>query len=151
MFSVGQAILSHLSDVKGMSLWPDKFGPLGLCHEKTMEAINRAGSLLLKASELQQCVSLLSIMTSSAIEFLHYQHTCTRAHTHARTHAHKHVGTYKHTVHLDTWMSVVYELVVSVGLFVCVSGYTDIQCGFVEHKSRWETCLMIPSLNETAL
>ena len=54
--SVGQAILSHLSDVKGMSLWPEKFGALGLCHEKTMEAINHAGSLLLKASELQQYV-----------------------------------------------------------------------------------------------
>lgn len=54
--SVAQAILCHLSDVKGMALWPEKFGVLGLCVDETLAAINRTGSLLLKASELQQVI-----------------------------------------------------------------------------------------------
>jgi len=52
--SVGQALVYHLSDMKGMSLWPDKFGAVGLAPAATHDAVHMAGSLMLKARELQQ-------------------------------------------------------------------------------------------------
>ena len=54
--SVGQALVYHLSDVKGMSLWPDKFSAVGLSQTATHEAARVAGSFMLKARELQQLV-----------------------------------------------------------------------------------------------
>jgi len=54
--SVGQALVYHLSDIKGMSMWPDKFGAVGLSESATQDAVHMAGSLMLKARELQQLV-----------------------------------------------------------------------------------------------
>jgi len=54
--SVGQALVYHLSDVKGMSLWPDKFAAVGLSPSATQNAARVAGSFMLKARELQQSV-----------------------------------------------------------------------------------------------
>ena len=56
--SVGQALVYHLSDIKGMSLWPDKFGAVGLSEtaSATQDAVRVAGSFMLKARELQQSV-----------------------------------------------------------------------------------------------
>lgn len=54
IFSVGQSLVYHLSDLRGMSLWHDKFGILGLCSSTLQEAVLMAGSFMLKASELQQ-------------------------------------------------------------------------------------------------
>jgi len=58
VYSVGQALVYHLSDVKGMSLWPDKFGAVGLSQAATQDAVRMAGSFMLKARELQQLVFL---------------------------------------------------------------------------------------------
>jgi len=58
--SVGQALIYHLSDVKGMSRWPDKFGTVGLSETATQDAVRTAGSFMLKARELQQLVELVS-------------------------------------------------------------------------------------------
>ena len=52
--SVGLAIVYHLEDIRGMSLWYDKFGVLGLSTATVQEAVAVAGSFMLKASELQQ-------------------------------------------------------------------------------------------------
>ena len=46
----------HLSDVKGMSLWPDKFGAVGLSQTAAQDAVHMAGSFVLKATEPQQLV-----------------------------------------------------------------------------------------------
>ncbi|ELU05336.1 hypothetical protein CAPTEDRAFT_103123 [Capitella teleta] len=54
--SVGQSIVYHLCDLRGMSLWPDKFGVLGLCHSTLQEAVSIAGCFMLTASELQQVI-----------------------------------------------------------------------------------------------
>jgi len=54
--SVGQAIVYHLSDLKGMSMWPDKFGVVGLSQSATQAAVRVVGSFMLKARELQQLV-----------------------------------------------------------------------------------------------
>ena len=53
---MGQALVYHLSDVKGMSMWPDKFGAVGLSETATHDAVRMAGSFMLKARELQQLV-----------------------------------------------------------------------------------------------
>ncbi len=53
-FSVCQAMIYHLSDIRGMSEWHEKFGVLGLSTELTQLAVQTAGSFMLKASELQQ-------------------------------------------------------------------------------------------------
>ena len=52
--SVGAALTYHLSDVRGMSLWYDKFGVLGLNTETVQRAVSSGGAFMLKASELQQ-------------------------------------------------------------------------------------------------
>ena len=54
IFSVGQALVYHLSEVRGMSEWYDKYGVLGLTPETVQQALTVAGSFMLKASELQQ-------------------------------------------------------------------------------------------------
>jgi len=65
VFSVGQALVYHLADVKGMSLWPDKFGAVGLSQAAAQDAVRAAGSFMLKARELQQYV-LLSLLLHKA-------------------------------------------------------------------------------------
>ena len=52
--SVSQAILYHLAELKGMSLWYEKFGVLGLTTQTLHTAIMSVGSFVLKSSELQQ-------------------------------------------------------------------------------------------------
>lgn len=52
--SVSQSLLYHLSELRGLSLWYDKFGVLGLDTNLLQEAILSAGSFVLKISELQQ-------------------------------------------------------------------------------------------------
>jgi len=37
-------------------MWPDKFGAVGLSESATQDAVRMAGSLMLKARELQQLV-----------------------------------------------------------------------------------------------
>ncbi|KAL3864613.1 hypothetical protein ACJMK2_006278 [Sinanodonta woodiana] len=54
--SVAQAILYHLSDLNGMSMWYEKFGVLGLDLSRMQEAVMVAGSFVLKTSELQQVI-----------------------------------------------------------------------------------------------
>lgn len=54
--SVGQSIVYQLSDIRGMALWYDKFGILGLSTGPVQEAISAAGAFMLKASELQQVI-----------------------------------------------------------------------------------------------
>lgn len=52
--SVGQAIVYHLSDIRGMSEGNDDFAVLGLSRMTAQDAVGMAGSFMLKASELQQ-------------------------------------------------------------------------------------------------
>ena len=47
-------MIYHLSDIRGMSEWKDKFGVLGLDTSLMQKAVQTAGSFMLKASELQQ-------------------------------------------------------------------------------------------------
>ncbi|KAK3598443.1 hypothetical protein CHS0354_014065 [Potamilus streckersoni] len=54
--SVAQAILYHLSELKGMSMWYEKFGVLGLDPSRIQAAVMIAGSFVLKTSELQQVI-----------------------------------------------------------------------------------------------
>ncbi|KAK2166972.1 hypothetical protein NP493_1295g01027 [Ridgeia piscesae] len=56
LHSVGLAIVYHLEDIRGMSLWYDKFGVLGLSTATVQQAVAVAGSFMLKASELQQVI-----------------------------------------------------------------------------------------------
>lgn len=51
---VSQAILYHLAELRGMSLWYEKFGVLGLTTQTLHTAIMTVGSFVLKSSELQQ-------------------------------------------------------------------------------------------------
>ncbi|XP_061192956.1 anaphase-promoting complex subunit 4-like [Saccostrea echinata] len=53
---VSQAILYHLAELKGMSLWYEKFGVLGLTTQTIQNAIMSVGSFVLKSSELQQVI-----------------------------------------------------------------------------------------------
>lgn len=52
--SVGVSIVSHLSDLHGMSMWYDRFGVVGLTEKSLHEAVMAAGTFMLKASELHQ-------------------------------------------------------------------------------------------------
>ncbi|XP_068599512.1 anaphase-promoting complex subunit 4 [Brachionichthys hirsutus] len=54
--SGSEALLYHLSEVKGMSLWKQKFEPLGLDSAAIEGAITAVGSFSLKASELLQVI-----------------------------------------------------------------------------------------------
>uniref|UniRef100_A0A3Q3SAZ9 Anaphase-promoting complex subunit 4 n=1 Tax=Mastacembelus armatus TaxID=205130 RepID=A0A3Q3SAZ9_9TELE len=51
-----EALLFHLSEVKGMSLWKQKFEPLGLDSTAIEGAITAVGSFSLKANELLQVI-----------------------------------------------------------------------------------------------
>ncbi|KAK6185063.1 hypothetical protein SNE40_007384 [Patella caerulea] len=53
---VSQAIVHHLDEFRGMSLWYEKFGVLGLEVSSLQEAVKTAGSFVLKTSELQQVI-----------------------------------------------------------------------------------------------
>ncbi|XP_056134008.1 anaphase-promoting complex subunit 4 isoform X2 [Lampris incognitus] len=54
--SGSEALLYHLSEVKGMSLWKQKFQPLGLESTAIEDAITAVGSFSLKANELLQVI-----------------------------------------------------------------------------------------------
>uniref|UniRef100_A0A671LMJ3 Anaphase-promoting complex subunit 4 n=1 Tax=Sinocyclocheilus anshuiensis TaxID=1608454 RepID=A0A671LMJ3_9TELE len=54
--SGSEALLYHLSEVKGMALWKQKFQPLGLDPAAVEDAIVAVGSFTLKASELLQVI-----------------------------------------------------------------------------------------------
>lgn len=54
--SGSEALLYHLSEVKGMSLWKQKFEPLGLDAAAIEDAITAVGSFSLKANELLQVI-----------------------------------------------------------------------------------------------
>ncbi|XP_072771159.1 anaphase-promoting complex subunit 4 isoform X2 [Nerophis lumbriciformis] len=54
--SGSEALLYHLSEVKGMSLWKKKFQPLGLHSAAIEDAITAVGSFSLKTSELLQVI-----------------------------------------------------------------------------------------------
>ncbi|XP_076467809.1 anaphase-promoting complex subunit 4-like [Babylonia areolata] len=54
--AVSQAIMYHLSELRGMAQWFDKFGVLGLDPAAIQEAINAAGTFVLCASDLQQVI-----------------------------------------------------------------------------------------------
>uniref|UniRef100_A0A8C8LR00 Anaphase-promoting complex subunit 4 n=1 Tax=Oncorhynchus tshawytscha TaxID=74940 RepID=A0A8C8LR00_ONCTS len=54
--SGSEALLYHLSEVKGMSLWKQKFQPLGLDSAAIEDAITAVGSFTLKANELLQVI-----------------------------------------------------------------------------------------------
>ncbi|TNN38267.1 Anaphase-promoting complex subunit 4 [Liparis tanakae] len=54
--SGSEALLYHLSEVKGMSLWKQKFEPLGLDAVAIEGAITAVGSFSLKANELLQVI-----------------------------------------------------------------------------------------------
>uniref|UniRef100_A0AAR2L394 Anaphase-promoting complex subunit 4 n=1 Tax=Pygocentrus nattereri TaxID=42514 RepID=A0AAR2L394_PYGNA len=54
--SGSEALLYHLSEVKGMALWKQKFQPLGLDPSAIEDAITAVGSFTLKASELLQVI-----------------------------------------------------------------------------------------------
>jgi hypothetical protein len=59
--SVGQSLVYHLSDIKGMSLWHDKFDEIGVSVDAAQHAVGMAGSFMLKSSELQQSVFHLNL------------------------------------------------------------------------------------------
>ncbi|KAL8591062.1 hypothetical protein ACOMHN_037295 [Nucella lapillus] len=54
--AVSQAIMYHLSELRGMAQWYDKFGILGLDPAAIQEAINAAGTFVLCSSDLQQVI-----------------------------------------------------------------------------------------------
>ncbi|XP_063963789.1 anaphase-promoting complex subunit 4-like isoform X2 [Lytechinus pictus] len=54
--SVGRSLLFQLSELKGMALWYDKYGMLGLSATAIQDAINAVGSFMLKANELLQVI-----------------------------------------------------------------------------------------------
>ncbi|KAM4549363.1 anaphase-promoting complex subunit 4 isoform 2-T2 [Odontesthes bonariensis] len=54
--SGSEALLYHLSEVRGMSLWKQKFEPLGLDSAAIEGAITAVGSFSLKANELLQVI-----------------------------------------------------------------------------------------------
>lgn len=54
--SVGHALVYHLADIRGMALWTERFGPLGLDAGAVDRCVAVAGSFVLKATELQQVI-----------------------------------------------------------------------------------------------
>uniref|UniRef100_A0A8C6TY00 Anaphase-promoting complex subunit 4 n=1 Tax=Neogobius melanostomus TaxID=47308 RepID=A0A8C6TY00_9GOBI len=56
LLSGSEALLYHLGEVKGMSLWKQKFEPLGLDSAAVEGAITAVGSFSLKANELLQVI-----------------------------------------------------------------------------------------------
>ncbi|MBN3290313.1 APC4 protein, partial [Polypterus senegalus] len=54
--SGSEALLYHLSELKGMALWKQKYGPIGLDSAKIEDAVTAVGSFILKANELLQVI-----------------------------------------------------------------------------------------------
>ncbi|KAE8629308.1 hypothetical protein XENTR_v10000431 [Xenopus tropicalis] len=54
--SGAEALLYHLSELKGMALWKQKYEPLGLDAKAIEDAITAVGSFILKAHELLQVI-----------------------------------------------------------------------------------------------
>ncbi|KAG8453562.1 hypothetical protein GDO86_000262 [Hymenochirus boettgeri] len=54
--SGAEALLYHLSELKGMALWKQKYEPLGLDAKAIEDAITGVGSFILKANELLQVI-----------------------------------------------------------------------------------------------
>ncbi|OCT99402.1 anaphase promoting complex subunit 4 L homeolog isoform X1 [Xenopus laevis] len=54
--SGAEALLYHLSELKGMALWRQKYEPLGLDAKAIEDAITAVGSFILKAHELLQVI-----------------------------------------------------------------------------------------------
>ncbi|XP_053560056.1 anaphase-promoting complex subunit 4 isoform X2 [Bombina bombina] len=54
--SGSEALLYHLSELKGMALWKQKYEPLGLNAKAIEDAITAVGSFILKANELLQVI-----------------------------------------------------------------------------------------------
>lgn len=54
--SVAFSLFYHLNDWKGMALWHEKFGALGLSESAVNDAVLAVGSFLLKAIEIQQVI-----------------------------------------------------------------------------------------------
>ncbi|KAM9299650.1 anaphase-promoting complex subunit 4 [Gastrophryne carolinensis] len=54
--SGAEALLCHLSELKGMSLWKQKYESLGLDAKAIEDAITAVGSFILKANELLQVI-----------------------------------------------------------------------------------------------
>ncbi|XP_075696258.1 anaphase-promoting complex subunit 4 isoform X2 [Rhinoderma darwinii] len=54
--SGSEALLYHLSELKGMALWKQKYEPLGLDAKAIKDAITSVGSFILKANELLQVI-----------------------------------------------------------------------------------------------
>ncbi|GFY37961.1 anaphase-promoting complex subunit 4 [Trichonephila inaurata madagascariensis] len=46
----------HLNDFKGMAMWTEQFGPIGLKESLVNEAVMATGSFVLKANEIQQVI-----------------------------------------------------------------------------------------------
>jgi len=53
-----------------MSLWPDKFGAIGLSQATSHDAVRIAGSFMLKARELQQSVYCVFLSCNALLDFL---------------------------------------------------------------------------------
>ncbi|XP_054707714.1 anaphase-promoting complex subunit 4-like [Uloborus diversus] len=54
--NVASLLFYHLNDLKGMAIWKEKFGALGLSESALNEAVLAVGSFLLKATEIQQVI-----------------------------------------------------------------------------------------------
>ncbi|XP_072011780.1 anaphase-promoting complex subunit 4 [Engystomops pustulosus] len=54
--SGSEALLYHLSELKGMALWKQKYEPLGLDAKAIEDAVTAVGSFTLKANELLQVI-----------------------------------------------------------------------------------------------
>ncbi|KAJ1214456.1 hypothetical protein NDU88_002075 [Pleurodeles waltl] len=54
--SGSETLLYHLSELKGMALWKQKYKPLGLDGKNIEDAITAVGSFILKANELLQVI-----------------------------------------------------------------------------------------------
>ncbi|XP_069487956.1 anaphase-promoting complex subunit 4 isoform X2 [Ambystoma mexicanum] len=54
--SGSEALLYHLSELKGMALWRQKYKPLGLDSKTIEDAITAVGAFILKANELLQVI-----------------------------------------------------------------------------------------------
>ncbi|XP_073513140.1 anaphase-promoting complex subunit 4 isoform X2 [Phyllobates terribilis] len=54
--SGSEALLYHLSELKGMALWKQKYQPLGLDAKAIADAVASVGSFILKANELLQVI-----------------------------------------------------------------------------------------------
>ncbi|GFR06751.1 anaphase-promoting complex subunit 4 [Trichonephila clavata] len=54
--NVAVALFYHLNELKGMAMWTEQFGPIGLKESLVNEAVMATGSFVLKANEIQQVI-----------------------------------------------------------------------------------------------